>query len=105
LLDAVKRVKVVAREPSTPVKLEMTAEGLNLSASAQDVGNAFEQLDAKYEGSELVVAFNPDYLQAGVEAATGDEVTLETVDALKPALLRSIDSTEFLYLLMPVRVS
>ena len=33
------------------------------------------------------------------------EITLETVDALKPALLRSIDVGEFLYLLMPVRVS
>ena len=105
LLDAVKRVKVVARDPSTPLRLEMGEEGLSLSAKAPDVGNAYEQIDAKYEGGDLVVAFNPEYLQAGIEAATGDEVTLETVDALKPALLRSIDSTDFLYLLMPVRVS
>jgi DNA polymerase-3 subunit beta len=105
LLDAVRRVKVVARDPSTPVRLDMTEEGLGVSVSTQDVGNAFEQLDAKYEGSELVVAFNPEYLQAGIEAATGDEITLETVDALKPAVLRSIDTTDFLYLLMPVRVS
>ena len=105
LLDAVRRVKVVAREPSTPIKLAMSEEGLSLSASAQDVGNAFEQLDAKYEGEELTVAFNPEYLIDGLEVATGDEVTLETVDALKPALLKSIDSTDFLYLLMPVRVS
>jgi DNA polymerase-3 subunit beta len=105
LLDAVRRVKVVARDPSTPVRLDMTEEGLSVSVNTQDVGNAFEQLDAKYEGSELVVAFNPEYLQAGIEAATGDEVTLETVDALKPAVLRSIDNTDFLYLLMPVRVS
>ena len=69
------------------------------------MGNAFEQLDAKYEGEELTVAFNPEYLIDGLEVATGDEVTLETVDALKPALLKSIDSTDFLYLLMPVRVS
>lgn len=104
-LDAVRRVKVVAREPSTPVKLEMTADGLNLSVSAQDTGNAYEQLDAKYEGAELTVAFNPEYLMAGIEVAAGDEVTLETVDALKPALIRSPDSPDFLYLLMPVRVS
>ena len=35
----------------------------------------------------------------------GDEVTIETVDALKPALLRVHGDPEFLYLLMPVRVS
>jgi DNA polymerase-3 subunit beta len=105
LLDAVRRVKVVAKEPSTPIKLEMSADGLSLSASAQDVGNAFEQVDAKYEGEDLTVAFNPEYLIGGLDVATGDEVTLETVDALKPALLRSLDSSDFLYLLMPVRVS
>jgi DNA polymerase-3 subunit beta len=105
LLDAVRRVRVVASDPSTPVRITMREDGLELSATAQDIGNAFEQLDGKFEGTELTVAFNPEYLVAGIEAATGDEVTLETVDALKPALLRSIDSSDFLYLLMPVRVS
>ena len=41
----------------------------------------------------------------GAEVTPGDEITLETIDALKPALLRSPDSPDFLYLLMPVRVS
>jgi DNA polymerase-3 subunit beta len=105
LLGAVRRVRVVASDPSTPVRLSMSGEGLQLHATAQDVGNAAEELDAKYEGVELTVAFNPEYLLAGADAATGDEVTLETIDSLKPALLRSIDSSDFLYLLMPVRVS
>ena len=39
------------------------------------------------------------------EAATGDEVSLETLDALKPATLRSTEAPDYLYLLMPVRVS
>ena len=41
----------------------------------------------------------------GIEVAPGDEVTIETVDALKPAVLRVPEHPEFLYLLMPVRVS
>jgi DNA polymerase-3 subunit beta len=52
----------------------------------------------------MVVAFNPDYLSAGVDAVTSDEVVLETLDALKPAVLRAADANDFLYLLMPVRV-
>jgi DNA polymerase III subunit beta len=104
LLEAVRRVKLLARE-ATPVRLAMSNEGLDLVAVTQDVGQAHESLDAKYEGSELTVAFNPDYLLQGIEVAPGDEVTLETVDALKPALVRSAEHPEFLYLLMPVRVS
>ena len=36
---------------------------------------------------------------------SGEKIKLETVDALKPAVLRSDGDDDFLYLLMPVRVS
>jgi DNA polymerase III subunit beta len=52
----------------------------------------------------MTVAFNPDYLAEGVDAVSGDDVILDTLDALKPAVLRGSDSTDYLYLLMPVRV-
>ena len=90
---------------ATPVRLVMRSEGLEIVAIAQEIGQAHEELDAQYEGTELTVAFNPEYLIAGIEITPGDEVTLETTDSMKPALLRSIDSNDFLYLLMPVRVS
>ena len=104
LLEGVRRVKLLARE-ATPVRLGMTSDGLDLVAVTQDVGQAHESLDAKYEGTELTVAFNPDYLLQGIEVLPGDEVTIESIDSLKPALVRSPEHPEFLYLLMPVRVS
>jgi DNA polymerase-3 subunit beta len=104
LLDAVRRVKLLARE-STPVRLAMKDGSLELVAVTQDVGQAQEEIDAEFTGEELVVAFNPEYLASGLEAASGDLVSLETVDALKPAVLRSTENQEFLYLLMPVRVT
>ena len=105
LVEAVRRVKLMAREPNTPVRLAMSADGLELIAITQDVGQAHEQLDATYAGEDLVVAFNPDYLLSGVDVTPGDEITLDTVDAQKPAVIRSAGAQEFLYLLMPVRVS
>ncbi|MGQ0744699.1 MAG: DNA polymerase III subunit beta [Acidimicrobiales bacterium] len=103
LLDAVRRVKLLARE-ATPVRLTMGGEHLEMTAVTQDVGEAREELDAEYEGSPMTVAFNPDFLIEGVEAVGSDEVCLEAADPLKPATIRPIGSTEFLYLLMPVRV-
>jgi DNA polymerase III subunit beta len=103
LLEAIRRVKILARD-ATPIRLQMTSDGLKLTAITQDVGNAVEELDAALEGSELTVAFNPDYFAAGVEAVSSDEVTLQTLDALKPAVLRGVGRDEYLYLLMPVRV-
>ena len=37
-------------------------------------------MDAQYEGEDLTVAFNPGYLIDGIEASTGDEVTLHTAE-------------------------
>ena len=104
LLDAVRRVRLLAQE-STPVRLAMSADGLELVAVTQDVGQAHESVEASYTGEDLTVAFNPEYLIDGIEVAPGDEITLETVDELKPALLKAADDPAFLYLLMPVRVS
>ncbi len=104
LLEAVRRVRLLAQE-ATPVRLMMKSNGLELVAVTQDVGQAHESIDANYDGEELTVAFNPEYLIDGLEITPGDEVSLQTVDALKPSLIRSTDSPDFLYLLMPVRVS
>lgn len=104
LLEALRRVRLLAQE-ATPVRVHMRADTVELKAITQDVGEAHEEIDAQYTGQELMVAFNPQYLLDGVEVTPGEQVTLETVDALKPALIRSVETSDFVYLLMPVRVS
>lgn len=104
LLFAVQRVSLLAKD-ATPVRLVMTGDGLELIAISQDVGQAHESVDATYTGDDLTVAFNPEYLLDGLTVSPGDEVRLDTMDALKPAILRGVGDEDFLYLLMPVRVS
>jgi len=103
-LDSLRRVKLLASD-STPVRLEMTSTGTKMVAVTQDVGTAEESIEGKYEGTDLTVAFNPQYLLEGIEITPGDEITLSTIDELKPALIHSVGLDELLYLLMPVRVS
>ena len=103
LLEALRRVKILAQD-ATPVRLHLGGETLRLSAITQDVGNASEEIDAAYEGTEMTVAFNPDYLSAGVDAIDAEEVTLSTMDPMKPAVIRAVGRDDYLYLLMPVRV-
>ena len=105
LLDAVRRVKLLVRDATTPVRIALRADGIELTVVTQELGTATEDVDAKFEGTDMTVAFNPAYLIDGVEAIGGDEIVLETIDALRPAVIRAIDGPEYLYLLMPVRVS
>jgi len=106
LQAAVNRVRLVGQSKDTaPIRLGMTAEGLELSAIAQDVGEAHESVEAKYEGTDLTVAFNSQFLLDGIDAAASDEVVIESIDPLKPAVMKATDSADFLYLLMPVRIA
>jgi DNA polymerase-3 subunit beta len=105
LLDALRRVRLLVRDNTTPVRLAMRSGGVDLTVVSQEVGDASETVDADFDGTDLTIAFNPTYLIDGVEAVSGDEVVLETVDATKPATVRAAEETNFRYLLMPVRVS
>ena len=103
MIEAIRRVKILAQD-STPVRMTLGGETVQLTAITQDVGNAAEEIDASYDGAEMTVAFNPDYLLAGIDAIDADDVTLATMDPMKPAVLRGAGQDDYLYLLMPVRV-
>jgi DNA polymerase-3 subunit beta len=102
LLDAVSRVGLLARD-TTPVRLEFNALGVRLSSSSPDLGQAVETVEARYEGEDLTVAFNPQYLADGLRAATGESVRLDVRDGLKPGVVHG-DDDAFTYLVMPVRL-
>jgi DNA polymerase-3 subunit beta len=105
-MEALDRVQIVGQgRDNAAVRLSMHADGVELTMTAQDVGTSQENVDAKFEGSELTVAFNPTFLRDGIEAMDAPDVALETMDPLKPATLRAAEGGDFLYLLMPVRTS
>ena len=102
LLDAVRRVGLLARE-NAPVRMEFNALGVRLSSSSPDLGEAVEAVEARYEGEDITVAFNPQYLADGLAAASGETIRLEIKDGLKPGVVRG-EGSEFTYLVMPVRL-
>ena len=106
LLDALRRVQLLApQKDNGNVLLVMTHDGLELIAISQDIGQAQETVDATYDGDDLTVAFNPGRLIEGLEVCMGEEVCIETCDVSKLAVIRGVEDSDFLYLLMPVRVS
>ena len=65
LLDAVRRVKLLARDATTPVRIALRPNGIELTVITTDWGTATEDVDAKYEGAEMTVAFNPTTYRRG----------------------------------------
>ena len=102
-LSAVQRVSLLAQEKSNSVKITFTKGGIEILANAADIGEARESLAVKYNGPDMAIAFNPEYLMAPFRNLDEDEVHLDLIDEVSPGVIRI--NTPFLYVLMPMRVS
>lgn len=117
LTEAIKRVALVA-DRGAQVRMEFSNGTLRLSAGADGVGLAEEDLEVRFAGEPLTIAFNPTYLTDGLGSLHCDLVTFGFTTPSKPAVLRPAadDSelsglgpfpaadTDYVYLLMPVRL-
>jgi DNA polymerase-3 subunit beta len=117
LTEAIKRVALVA-DRGAQVRMEFSDDTLRLSAGADDVGRAEEDVPVEFAGDPLTIAFNPTYLTDGLSSLHSDRVSFGFTTPSRPAVLRPAgddtqptDSgpfpaleTDYVYLLMPVRL-
>jgi DNA polymerase-3 subunit beta len=107
LAEAVKRVALVA-ERNTPVRLSFTSGQLLLEAGTGEEAQAMEVLEASYEGDDLAIAFNHQYLLDGLAAIDSDTARMAFTEPGKPALITGKPGPDgqpdYRYLLMPIRL-
>jgi DNA polymerase-3 subunit beta len=118
LTEAIKRVALVA-ERGAQVRLEFGEDTVLLTAGGDDAGRAEEQLDVKFYGEPLTIAFNPGYLLDGLTSLHSSTVDFGFTTPSRPAVLRpgadtepvtddngayAAPASEYTYLLMPVRL-
>ncbi|HEV2888882.1 MAG TPA: DNA polymerase III subunit beta [Frankiaceae bacterium] len=106
LVEAVKRVSLVAQR-NTPIRLTFAPdEPLVLDAGTGDDAQASESLDVSYDGEPLTIAYNPGYLLDGLGAIGSDSAVLSFNGAIKPSVITGKETEgEYRYLLMPIRLS
>jgi len=103
LLEAIRRVGLLAQK-NTPLRLRFADNTLSVSAESQDVGRAQETLPVQYDGEALEIGFNPEFLEAGVASVKESPVYLRFISPLRPGLVKGAGD-DFLYLVMPIRLS
>jgi DNA polymerase-3 subunit beta len=103
LLDVVRRVSVMAQR-NAPLRLRFNEGELTVSAQTQDVGEATETLAVEWTGEPLEIGFNPEFLREGIESVSSDDLELNLISPLRPAVIKG-DSDDFRYLIMPIRLA
>ncbi len=104
---AVSLAAVFARGSSNIVKTrtDIDEDKLILSANTADIGeNIVETGFKNCNGENLKVAFNSNYLLECFNNLDSDKVSLTFSGALKPLVIRNLEGSDFLHLVMPVRV-
>lgn len=106
LQAAVKRAALLGQVGSSVrFSISSTTQSIQVSAVAQDVGSAHELVPAEVAGEDVEIAFNGSYVLEGLSSAQSDQVTLEVLSSLKPGILKDAGVENYLYLIMPVRLS
>ena len=103
MLECVHRASLVTSDKSNSVKLKMSKNLLEISGSSSEFGESHESMAIAYDGPEVQVAFNPQFLMEPLKALTKDEVFFEFKDELSPGLFKTLDN--FICVIMPLRLN
>ena len=99
-----RRISLLAQK-NAPLRLSFREGELTISAQTPDVGEASEMIPVPFHGEPFEIGFNPEFLRDGLESVESDELVLKLISPLRPGLIESPDSGDFVYLIMPIRLN
>jgi len=103
LLAGVKRAALIAADRSSSVRIDVEKNQLTLSAASHELGEAREEIPAKYSGESLSVAYTARCLMDGLKNMDSKEVAVELSTALAPGVIRPVGDESYLCVVMPIR--
>lgn len=104
LLEALRRVSLMASDKTFGIRLSLDKTGLSIEADNPDLGNAREKLEVDYKGAALQIGFNARYFIDALTEMGSEQVRLELAGELDPAIVRPADGTDYVTVVMPMRL-
>ena len=108
LSQATKRVAILSNSLTHQIKFGLRPDAVSLSVSTPDLGEAQEEVVAAYNGPEMDIGFNANYMQDILKSMSSEDVEFaldrpDNASVIRP--IQSQDEEEFFCLLMPLRLS
>lgn len=108
MAGAIRRVSLLASERSRAIKFKFTPGEATISSRNPELGEAKESVPVQYEGSELEVSFNAQYILDFLAVVEGEEVVLRLKDSASQGLLephkKSSETSNYKCVIMPMRL-
>lgn len=113
LADAIERVATVTVDKFRAIKINLTNDFIEITASGEAKGAAIERLEYSQDQSnfcefdsnvDLSIGFNPKYLSDVLSAVKQNQVELYFNDPFSPVLIKVTDSPTDNFVVMPVKV-
>jgi DNA polymerase-3 subunit beta len=106
LLESIRRVSLLSSDRTKGVKFQFTRDRIVLFSSNPEIGEAKDEVVVEYEGDELEVGFNAQYILDFLTISQAETIRMELKDSKNAALIRPDDEAglEYLYVLMPMNI-
>jgi DNA polymerase-3 subunit beta len=104
LLASLKRVSLLSNQKSKGVTISLSPGRMEISSINPELGDAKEEIEIRYNGSELKVGFNARYMLDVLNSFDDDEVDIDLNDHLSPGLMRPHNDTSYTCVVMPMRI-
>jgi len=101
-LLAIRRAALLSTPDYQAVRLEVFKNKLVVSKSTPDIGESWEEVVIEYQGKEMVIGFNPNYLIDALKNLKEEKIEFELTDSEKPGVIRL---EGYIYIVLPMRLS
>lgn len=105
LTAAIKRMSIIASDQTHRVKLSFNPDRLALGVQTPDLGEAEDELSIDYDGEQVDIGFNANYLLEVLRYIDSDDVKITLKAPERPATLQPVDGdADYVCLVMPLRL-
>jgi DNA polymerase-3 subunit beta len=104
LRRALHRTAILSNEKYRGIRLELRESGLTMQAHNPEQEEAEEQIEVEYEGDELEIGFNVNYLMDALGALESEQVHVMVRDPNSSCLIKDPGNEECKYVVMPMRL-
>ncbi len=104
LIDALKRVSLLAEQKSKRIYLSISTGKLNLRSEESEIGVAEESIDCRYEGPESNFALNHVYLSDPLKVMGDAEVSMKFTETNKAITMVSVPEATYFHIVMPMQM-